>query len=177
MADFDINQLRKDMNFIEDVIQMSNSSKKQTFELNSTEKASKKSKNLKYFLRKKRNILMKQAPTQMFHKTKLNTTTMENGAAGQRNVIWTVELAFIVVKKLAEAKISDNNVYTRIYLNNANMVNEETTLQSFINKPFLVSRFVNEEFNLFITALDEQKLANAPVYIKHIEREGSGRDD
>jgi len=49
------------------------------------------------------------------------------------------------------------------------MVNEETILKSFINKTYLKTKFVSEEFNLFITELDDDQISNAPIYIKQIK--------
>jgi hypothetical protein len=63
MNDFNINYLRKDMRFIEDAISISNTSKKSLFDIESESKVSKRSKNLRYFLRKKRNIIYKNAPS------------------------------------------------------------------------------------------------------------------
>jgi hypothetical protein len=66
MTDFDINKLKQDMNFIEEGITISNVSKKKTFELSNETKVSKKIKNLRYFLKKKRNMMFKHAPSQVF---------------------------------------------------------------------------------------------------------------
>jgi hypothetical protein len=63
MTDFDINKLKKDMTFIEEGITISNVSKKKTFELSNETKVSKKIKNLRYFLKKKRNMMFKHAPS------------------------------------------------------------------------------------------------------------------
>lgn len=51
------------MNFIEDAIGISNTNKKKDYDLEAESKVSKRSKNLRYFLRKKRNIVYKNAPS------------------------------------------------------------------------------------------------------------------
>lgn len=76
MADFNINYLRKDMGFIEDAISVSNVAKKKTFETQELTKITKKVKNLKYFLKKKRNVIYKPCP-RMMTRAKLNTTQLD----------------------------------------------------------------------------------------------------
>jgi hypothetical protein len=49
------------------------------------------------------------------------------------------------------------------------MINEETILKSFINKTYLKTKFVSEEFNLFITELNDDQIGNATIYIKQIK--------
>lgn len=62
MDNFDLNILRKDMTFIEDTLSLSNTMKRQSFQIKEESKTTKKSKNLKYFLKKKRNITYKVGP-------------------------------------------------------------------------------------------------------------------
>ena len=60
MDQFNINYLRKDMNFIEDALSLSNVMKKKSFEITAEQgTVPKKLKNLRYFLKKKRNITFK----------------------------------------------------------------------------------------------------------------------
>jgi hypothetical protein len=63
MDNFNLGYLRKDLGFIEQAIQVSNVSKKKTFEVREQEKVPKKIKNLRYFLKKKRNITYKHSPS------------------------------------------------------------------------------------------------------------------
>lgn len=56
MADFSLNILEKDMRFIEEGIIKSNEKKKKQYYMNSENKVPKKVKNLKYFLKKNRNL-------------------------------------------------------------------------------------------------------------------------
>lgn len=51
------------MEFLQRGIEISNASKKVEFEENNLNKSNKKNKNLKYFLKKHRNIVLKNAPT------------------------------------------------------------------------------------------------------------------
>ena len=74
---------------------MSNASKKKTFDLNETVKVPKKIKNLRYFLKKKRNVMLKHSPSQMFARSALNTTTLDNT---NKCIMWTVELIFLKTK-------------------------------------------------------------------------------
>ena len=92
MQDFNINHLRKDINFMEEAITVSNASKKKSFELNENTRVPKKVKNLRYFLKKKRNIIYKHSPSQLFSRSVLNTTTFESN---NKAILWTVELIFI----------------------------------------------------------------------------------
>lgn len=49
-------------------------------------------------------------------------------------VVWTVELAFIKRSgSSANQQISDSEVTTKVFLNNENSVNEETTIGSFVS--------------------------------------------
>eukprot|EP00347_Sterkiella_histriomuscorum_P019065 403343093 len=67
LADFGLNHLKRDMNFIQEAISQSNSVKKSTFEAQVDSKVPKRIKNLRYFLKKKRGIIYKQAPRQLAH--------------------------------------------------------------------------------------------------------------
>ena len=84
----------KDLRFIDDSIGVSNVVKKKALlEVNqgglAVSKIPKKVKNLRYFLRKKRNIVFKQSPSQIFSRSVLNTTFFD-----MQQVNWTVELIF-----------------------------------------------------------------------------------
>lgn len=59
LNDFNLKHLKKDMNFIEDAISASNVMKKKSIEFQNENKVPKRIKNLRYFLRKKRNIVFK----------------------------------------------------------------------------------------------------------------------
>ena len=62
MTDFNVNKLRKDTTFIEEAISISNVAKKKSFEILETQamnKSTKRLKNLRYFLKKKRNVIFK----------------------------------------------------------------------------------------------------------------------
>lgn len=98
MQDFDLNKLQKDMNFLEESITVSNANKKKAFEIDEEIKVPKKVKNLRYFLKKKRNIIFKNAPTSYFSRSKLNTTMIESNG-NQKHIRWTIELAFVVINE------------------------------------------------------------------------------
>ena len=51
----------------------------------------------------------------------------------------------------AKKLYSSSNYLSRAVLNKDNMMNEETTLASFIDKQFLKLHYFNKDFNLFIT--------------------------
>lgn len=98
MVDFGLGTLKKDLRFLDDAITVSNTAKKRSLldpsqGGNAIEKIPKKFKNLRYFLRKKRNIIYKHAPSTMFSRSQLNTTYFENVGA-EKLVLWTVELIF-----------------------------------------------------------------------------------
>jgi hypothetical protein len=62
MSEFNINKLRKDTNFMEEAIAITNVAKKKSFEILETQamnKSTKRLKNLRYFLKKKRNVIFK----------------------------------------------------------------------------------------------------------------------
>ena len=68
MSEFNISKLRKDTNFMEEAIAITNVAKKKSFEILETQamnKSTKRLKNLRYFLKKKRNVIFKQAPSNM----------------------------------------------------------------------------------------------------------------
>ena len=68
MQDFTLGTMRKDLRFIDDAIVVSNKSKKEAGKLQ-TSGVSKKVKNLRYFLRKKRNIIYRHSPSSMFKRS------------------------------------------------------------------------------------------------------------
>jgi hypothetical protein len=68
MQDFTLGTMRKDLRFIDDAIVVSNKSKKEARKLQ-TSGVSKKVKNLRYFLRKKRNIIYRHSPSSMFKRS------------------------------------------------------------------------------------------------------------
>ena len=73
MQDFTLGTMRKDLRFIDEAIAVSNKSKKDLGVV-AMPTVSKKVKNLRYFLKKKRNIIYKHSPSAMFSRNKLNTT-------------------------------------------------------------------------------------------------------
>ena len=66
MQDFSLNTLRRDMRFIDETISVSNAAKKRAINEAYPSKIPKKVKNLRYFLRKKRDIVFKASPTTAF---------------------------------------------------------------------------------------------------------------
>ena len=87
MNDFTLGDMRRDLQFIDEAITVSNKSKKKAL-LEPTqggmaiEKIPKKVKNLRYFLRKKRNIIYKHSPASMFSRGQLNTTVFDSNTGG-----------------------------------------------------------------------------------------------
>lgn len=73
-----------------------------------------------------------------------------------------MELAFIVFPKeqMFDAKTSsfESNIRVEAILNKNNMILEDVKLESFINKGYLKQKFINEEFNLFITSMREEQI-------------------
>lgn len=57
-------------------------------------------------------------------------------------------------------------------MNKDNMVNEMTSLGSFMTKPHLSKVHYNQEFGLLLTELSDEQVANADVYIKRLEPKG-----
>eukprot|EP00347_Sterkiella_histriomuscorum_P020334 403338204 len=193
------------MNFIQEAISQSNSVKKSTFEAQVDSKVPKRIKNLRYFLKKKRGIIYKQAPRQL-GKSKHNTTNLESDSAqnGQKFIKWTVELIFVKdqdqkTKQLLEQQqnilsilggpspqkselIEEPSVLelpqiSRIILNEEDMIHEETTLQAFINKEHLKMKYHNEQFNLFITNVDGDIIKNSTVFMKRIEQKEAEHEE
>jgi hypothetical protein len=68
MQDFTLGTMRKDLRFIDEAIAVSNKSKKDLGVV-SIPTVSKKVKNLRYFLKKKRNIIYKHSPSAMFSRS------------------------------------------------------------------------------------------------------------
>lgn len=93
--------MRKDLRFLDDAIALSNTTKKKSLldpsqGGNAIQKIPKKVKNLRYFLRKKRNIIYKPCPMSgFFTRSALNTTYFDSQSADQKLVHWTVELIFV----------------------------------------------------------------------------------
>ncbi len=79
MQDFSLGTMRKDLRFLDDAIVVSNKSKKEAGGLQVTG-VSKKVKNLRYFLRKKRNITYKHSPSNKFSRSQLNTTYFDTSS-------------------------------------------------------------------------------------------------
>lgn len=175
MTQFDVNNLRKDANFIEEAIAFSNVAKKKSFEMLETQalnKQTKRMKNLRYFLKKKRNVLFKQTPLNMsFTRNKLNTTSLESDASSHAKfILWAVELVFLKAPNYLKSSLDSVDCYERIaevVLNNESMIHEETTLQSFITAHHLKENYYSQEFNSFITERDsEDILLKCKVFLK-----------
>ena len=83
---------------------------------------------------------MKNAPNRNFLKSKFNTTTLES-EGNNKFIKWCVELAFIVIKNSEnldkDVRGIDSKIEHTIILNEDNMIHEETSLASFINKDYL----------------------------------------
>lgn len=109
---------------------ISNKSKKE--HVNPHQGVSKKVKNLRYFLRKKRNITYKHAPSSIFSRGALNTTYFD----ADKQVVWTVELIFMAASKIGEgfSPFRESEQVAQVVLNNEEMVNEETTMGSVVSK-------------------------------------------
>ena len=101
MNDFSLGNMRKDLRFLDDAIALSNTAKKKSLldpsqGGNAIQKIPKKIKNLRYFLRKKRNIIYKPCPMSgFFARSALNTTYFDSQSADVKLVHWTVELIFV----------------------------------------------------------------------------------
>ena len=100
MNDFTVGTMKKDLRFIDDAIALSNTAKKKSLldpsqGGNAVLKIPKKAKNLRYFLRKKRNIIYRMCPMSgFFTRSHLNTTYFDSQSADQKLVHWTIELIF-----------------------------------------------------------------------------------
>ena len=68
MQDFTLGTMRRDLRFIDEAIAVSNKSKKD-LGVAPIPPVSKKVKNLRYFLKKKRNIIYKHSPSAMFSRS------------------------------------------------------------------------------------------------------------
>lgn len=77
---------------MDSAISLSNTVKKKAFEINDSVKVPKKIKNLRYFLKKKRNIILKHSPSTEFSRSKENTTCLTED---NKNILWAVELMFM----------------------------------------------------------------------------------
>jgi hypothetical protein len=93
MQDFSLGTMRKDLRFIDQAIVVSNKTKKTAAAGPAT--ISKKVKNLRYFLRKKRNIIYKHSPSPMFARAANNTTYFDTSAGQEKHIVWTMELIFL----------------------------------------------------------------------------------
>lgn len=126
------------------------------------QKIPKKVKNLRYFLRKKRNIVYKPCPmTGFFSRSLLNTTHFDSMSPEQKLVHWTVELIF-VNQKTSTPGTSSFSLYrdcsdalAQVVLNEKKMVNEEQTFNSFVNKQHLKRHFINEAFSLMLASVTD----------------------
>lgn len=179
MQDFRIGTMRKDLKFLDDAINISNKSKKEAVPIigggGPGSGLSKKVKNLRYFLRKKRNIVYKHSPSNTFSRSLNNTTYFDTSSGQDKFVLWTLELIFLkrTARSLPPSDTTfqlfrDCETLATIVLNHANMIHEETTLASFLTKPHLKQFFYNETFSLLLSRLDDHQLASAPVYIKRV---------
>ncbi len=161
--------MRKDLRFLDEAIVVSNKTKK----LAATNPAiNKKVKNLRYFLRKKRNIVYRHSPTTMFGRGALNTTYFDTSSA-DKHVIWTVELIFLRAQKDAPTDSSFSpfahcDQAAQVVLNNEHMIHEETTLNSFIAKSHLKKTFFNEQLSLLLTNMSDEALQNSELYMKRV---------
>jgi len=93
MQEFTLGTLRKDLRFIDQAIVVSNKTKKTAGAVGAA--VSKKVKNLRYFLRKKRNIVYKHSPSGVFARAANNTTYFDTSAGQEKHIVWTVELIFL----------------------------------------------------------------------------------
>jgi hypothetical protein len=170
MQDFSIGTMRKDLRFLDDAIVISNKSKKEATVLQ-TPALSKKIKNLRYFLRKKRNIMFKHSPSGVFSRSHLNTTYFDTSSGQDKHVIWTVELIFL---KRNQSSMGDFSPFycetlAQVVLNHEHMIHEETSLGSFISKAHLKKSFFNQDLSLLVTSLSDEDFAKAPIYLKRSE--------
>ncbi|CDW82763.1 UNKNOWN [Stylonychia lemnae] len=168
LNDFNLNHLKKDMNFIENAITLSNNVKKNSVEVANDVRVSKKIKNLRYFLKKKRQVIFKQCPKQMI-RHKLNTTTIDSNAQNAKYILWTVELIFVSDLQGGQSILVLPQLGT-IVLNGHDMINEETSLDSLVSKTFLKQKFHNEQFNLLISNSSEELLNSSKIFIKKLEK-------
>jgi hypothetical protein len=80
MKKLNVGHLRNDMKFIEQGIDITNQTKKASaLTYIESEKRPKKQKNLKYFLKKKRDIYFKSAPSLLFTRSQFNRTRLVTG--------------------------------------------------------------------------------------------------
>ena len=89
---------------MESAISLSNAAKKRSLEHNDLQKLPKKLKNLRYFLKKKRGIIYKHAPSStLFARARENTTAFDNTS---KSILWAVELLFIQLSPQQSATLN-----------------------------------------------------------------------
>jgi hypothetical protein len=154
MNDFTLGTLRRDLQFMDSSIKLSNTAKKKSM-LEPAQggtaiaKIPKKVKNLRYFLRKKRNIVYKHAPSSLFSRALLNTTYFDSQSQ-DKQVVWTLELIFYqrtLSATSSEIKplsvLSGCTQQALIVMNSENMIPEDTSLGSIVSKSNLKKVFYN----------------------------------
>ena len=118
----------------------------------------KKLKNLKQFLRKKRQIDYYTSPSPLFSRNKLNRTRIDTQAKPPC-VQWTVELKFfkheVQSEEMSEISWAHQLPVAEVLLHD---VSEETKLKTLLSTAFLIKRMSNlkdksrqEVFNLWLT--------------------------
>ena len=145
MGNMTLGAPRKDIGFIEQGINLTNSLKKKSVE--STETVTQKHKKLRYFLKKHRDIIFKQTPSQVFKHSKLNKTKIEGNC-----ITWTVQLNFMKGKDVHISAIVHN-------------INENALIKSFVSSNHLKKEYISDEFSQFIT----EKVEFKEIQVKSIK--------
>jgi hypothetical protein len=112
-------------------------------------KIPKKVKNLRYFLRKKRNIIYKNSPTSMFSRSSLNNTYFDSSTP-DKLVFWTVELIFLKKSAIPTLPLTTSPLHdcirqAQIVLSAKNLlVPEDASIGSIVKKNNLRKTFFTE---------------------------------
>lgn len=112
-------------------------------------KIPKKVKNLRYFLRKKRDIIYKNSPTSMFSRSSLNNTYFDSSTP-DKLVYWTVELIFLKKSAIPTLPLTTSPLHdcirqAQIVLSTKNLlVPEDTPIGSLVKKNSLRKNFFSE---------------------------------
>ncbi|TNV74413.1 hypothetical protein FGO68_gene247 [Halteria grandinella] len=179
MNDFALSTMKRDLRFLDQAISVSNKTKKVAL-LDPTQggvaqtKIPKKVKNLRYFLRKKRNIIYKNSPTSMFSRSSLNNTYFDSSTP-DKLVYWTVELIFLKKSAIPTLPLTTSPLHdcirqAQIVLSTKNLlVPEDTPVGSLVKKNSLRKNFFSEQFSLLLTNHCDEDFETSKVYIKRLE--------
>jgi hypothetical protein len=164
MGEFALGTMKRDLRFLDEAITVSNKSKKVALldphqGGTAQTKIPKKTKNLRYFLRKKRNIIYKHSPSSMFSRANNNHTYFDSSTP-DKQVHWTVELIFLKKSAMPTLPLSTSPLHdchrqAQLVLTSpppahgskggkSLLIPEDTPLTSFIKKDFLRKHFFSE---------------------------------